>query len=303
MESKMESALKKLKRDMDFYKTNDTCPTCYQGIDQEFKETRLEKAELKQNEFADGFVKLEESIADIKNKLEVMDTIYNDVIKHQNEIIRLNSVLTTNKNHVIMIQNSMANVKENSTSVGNLQQLDDELEDLTGQINRLNEEKEYLDTALTYLKDSGIKAKIIKKYVPLLNATINKYLQKLKLYFTFQIDENFKEKLKARHRDEFSYENMSEGEKLRLDLAILFSFREISKIKNSVNCNILIMDEIMDSSLDDMGQVELIDILSEFINQNIFIISHKTDNILDSFERVLEFEKKGNFAKLCEVVL
>ena len=297
-----ESKLKKTNTQIEFYTNNDSCPTCKQKIEEDFKINVIDKKTKKKDEIDAGLEKLQTSLEELNVKISNIEDIYQNIIKHQNEIIKLNSLLTSTSEHVIMLQNNLNKFKEEIV-VPDISDLELELKEKESEKLKLEEEKNYLEAAATILKDSGVKSVIIKKYIPLLNKLINKYLQQLKLYFKFEIDENFKEVIKSRHRDEFSYNNMSNGQKMRLDLAILFAFREISKIKNSVNCNLLIMDEIMDSSLDDEGQLDLINILSMFSDQNIFIISHKVDNITESFDRLLEFDMKGNFTKMVENVL
>ena len=151
------------------------------------------------------------------------------------------------------------------------------------------------------LKDSGVKAKIIQHFLPLINSLINKYLQAMDFFASFELDENFNETIKSRHRDKFSYASFSEGEKLRIDLAILLTWREISKLKNSANCNILVLDEVFDSSLDATGMDEFMKLIRFFDKDiNIFVISHKADQLVDKFERVMQFEKKKNFSKMKE---
>ena len=160
-------------------------------------------------------------------------------------------------------------------------------------------ERKYIDTALTLLKDGGIKTKIIKQYIPIINKHINKYLQQMNFFVNFSINENFEETIKSRHRDTFSYENFSEGEKMRIDLAILFTWRAIAKIRNSTNCNILFFDEIFDSSLDANGTEEFLKIIMNLTSDtNTFIISHKQDQLMDKFQKVHRFKKVRGFSVL-----
>ena len=159
----------------------------------------------------------------------------------------------------------------------------------------------YFDVARNLLQDTGIKTKIIKQYLPIMNKLINTYLSSMDFFVNFNIDENFNETIKSRHRDKFSYASFSEGEKLRIDLAILLTWREISKLKNSANCNILVLDEVFDSSLDATGMDEFMKLIRFFDKDiNIFVISHKADQLVDKFERVMQFEKKKNFSKMKE---
>ena len=163
----------------------------------------------------------------------------------------------------------------------------------------LIEDKHYLSIASTLLKDSGIKAKIIKHYLPIMNKLINKYLADMDFFCQFNLDENFNETIKSRHRDEFTYHSFSEGERLRIDLSLLLAWREIARLKNSVNCNLLILDEVFDSSLDAVGTEEFLKLLTSFGSRaNIFVISHKSDSMTDKFQNHIVFEKKNNFSRI-----
>jgi hypothetical protein len=176
---------------------------------------------------------------------------------------------------------------------------DGEIERLAKFIQFLLAEKTMADTAMSLLKDGGIKTKIIKQYVPIINKLVNKYLDKMGFFVNFNIDENFNEVIKSRYRDEFSYANFSEGEKTRIDLALMFTWRTIAKMKNSVNTNLLILDEILDGSLDANGTDEFLKIIQTLTDDtNTFIISHKTDTIADKFDKTYRFEKIRNFSRL-----
>ena len=177
--------------------------------------------------------------------------------------------------------------------------LEKELKSLEKKYNDITEEKNTLQVVALLLKDGGIKSKIIKQYIPIMNNLINKYLASMEFMCNFELDENFNETIKSRHRDVFSYSSFSEGEKMRINLAILFAWRAIAKMRNSINTNLLIMDEVFDSSLDSNGTEEFIKIINDLtIDTNTFIISHKTDQLSDKFERVIEFEKYKNFSRL-----
>jgi hypothetical protein len=161
------------------------------------------------------------------------------------------------------------------------------------------EDKHYYEIASVLLKDSGIKAKIIKHYLPIMNKLINKYLADMDFFCQFDLDENFNETIKSRHRDEFTYHSFSEGERLRIDLSLLLAWREVARLKNSVNCNLLILDEVFDSSLDSVGTEEFLKLLTTFGSRaNIFVISHKSDSMTDKFQNHIMFEKKNNFSRI-----
>ncbi len=185
-------------------------------------------------------------------------------------------------------------------ATGEFNQLQEQLVDAGKQI-KTKEEKLYIDTARHLMQDTGIKTKIIKQYLPIMNQYINKNLADMDFFVNFTLDEEFKETIKSRHRDDFKYHSFSEGEKLRIDLAILFTWREIAKLKNSTNTNLLILDEIFDSSLDTSGTDEFMRILYHTMNkENVFVISHKGDTLIDKFPRVMKFEKYKNFTRMAE---
>jgi predicted O-linked N-acetylglucosamine transferase (SPINDLY family) len=163
---------------------------------------------------------------------------------------------------------------------------------------KLSSQKLLYETAYVLLKDTGIKTRIIKQYLPIMNQLINKYLASMDFFVSFNLDEKFEENIKSRHRDEFTYDSFSEGEKMRIDLALLFTWRQIAKMKNSTNTNLLILDEIFDSSLDYNGTDEFLKILSTLSNENVFIISHKSDLSVDKFDNLIRFEKVQNFSRM-----
>jgi DNA repair exonuclease SbcCD ATPase subunit len=188
-----------------------------------------------------------------------------------------------------------------ATQIGELNQLQEQLTETELKKQKDKNEKIYIDTARHLMQDTGIKTKIIKQYLPIMNQYINKYLADMDFFVNFTLDEEFNETIKSRYRDEFNYHSFSEGEKLRIDLSILFTWREIAKIKNSTNTNLLILDEIFDSSLDSSGTDEFMRILqTTMIKENIFVISHKSDTLIDKFPRVLKFEKYKNFTRMIE---
>ena len=184
-------------------------------------------------------------------------------------------------------------------ATGQLTQLQEQFSDAEVVKQKYREEKTYLDTARYLMQDTGIKTKIIKQYLPIMNQFINKNLADMDFFVNFTLNEEFKETIKSRHRDEFNYHSFSEGEKLRIDLSILFTWREIAKLKNSMNTNLLILDEIFDSSLDSSGTDEFMRILTnKLAKENVFVISHKGDTLLDKFPSVLKFEKYKNFTRM-----
>jgi len=194
-------------------------------------------------------------------------------------------------------------VKVNNPQTDNqkLLELKAELFEFNTVYEQLMNEKHYYEFAGSLLKDTGIKTKIIKQYLPIMNKLINKYLTAMDFFVNFNINENFEETIKSRHRDEFSYANFSEGEKMRIDLALLFTWRQIAKMKNSTNTNLLILDEVFDSSLDTVGTEEFLKLIHEMgVDTNVFVISHKGDQLFDKFRSVIKFEKKGNFSRIAK---
>ena len=194
----------------------------------------------------------------------------------------------------------MVSKKENlEDENAKLKELREQLKGFVARQEELSSEKQYYDYASTLLKDSGIKTRIIKQYLPIMNKLINKYLVAMDFFVNFNINENFEETIKSRHRDEFAYANFSEGEKMRIDLALLFTWRQIAKLKNSTNTNLLILDEVFDSSLDSVGTDEFLKLMGELGNEtNVFVISHKGDQLFDKFHSIIRFAKKNNFSRM-----
>jgi len=232
-----------------------------------------------------------------------INTILNTVQNIEKQIYTKQNEISASNQYIDKMQRNIDSVLTEGTEV---QETKDELNQLIGEgknhVERrkeLVEDKHYLAIASTLLKDSGIKAKIIKHYLPIMNKLINKYLSDMDFFCQFNLDENFNETIKSRHRDEFSYHSFSEGERLRIDLSLLLAWREIARLKNSVNCNLLILDEVFDSSLDAVGTEEFLKLLTSFGSRaNIFVISHKSDTMTDKFQNHIVFEKKNNFSRI-----
>jgi DNA repair exonuclease SbcCD ATPase subunit len=227
---------------------------------------------------------IENKIRSIELKIATLDSRYDGIRKEQDELYK-------------KVNNPPKDDSEEERQ--NLEKVVAEKTKLTNEIKRIIEDGQYYEVIGGLLKDSGIKAKIIKHYLPIINKLINKYLSAMDFFVKFNLDEEFKESIKSRHRDDFSYESFSEGEKMRIDLSLLLCWREIARMKNSVSCNLLILDEVFDSSLDSGGTEEFMKLLKSLgTNSNIFIISHKTDQLIDKFPNILTFEKKNNFSKM-----
>ena len=303
LKTKIETNKNRHVSDITFYETNDSCPTCKQAIDQEFKQHETQSINVKITEFDSGLVEITKQIDSCIQDINDKNAILTSIGEIQNDI----SGKTSSLNGIINTQASLVNeIDTLESSNGVLSNNKDEMKSVLMDIEKLEkerqeliEQKQFIDTAIVLLKDGGIKTKIIKQYLPIINKHINKYLSQMGFFVNFHINENFEETIKSRYLDDFSYQNFSEGEKTRIDLAILFTWRTIAKLRNSVNCNLLIFDEIFDGSLDNSGTDEFLKIMWTMLEDtNTFVISHKTDQLVDKFKRVYRFKKHKNFSAL-----
>jgi len=305
MEAKLENTCIKHKKELKFFQSHDDCPTCQQAIDEAFKKATIVVKQAKVVELELGMKQIDSAITTSQRKLDkINETVV--VIREKELLInRFETSIIEIGKYKTKIQkeiNDLSN-EEFSTGVatGELNQLQEQLVDAEKDKLKHKEEKVYIDTARHLMQDTGIKTKIIKQYLPIMNHYINKNLADMDFFVNFTLDEEFNETIKSRHRDEFNYHSFSEGEKLRIDLAILFTWREIAKLKNSTNTNLLILDEIFDSSLDTSGTDEFMRILSHTMSkENVFVISHKGDTLIDKFPRIMKFEKYKNFTRMAE---
>jgi DNA repair exonuclease SbcCD ATPase subunit len=297
--------VKKTTKEIDFFTEHDTCPTCNQDISQEFKDNMIGDRTKQQTQLVDGLNKLQEELSIVVESMQEFAEINDSIVElNKNVAVSTNNTRFSNEAiqelqiEVTALQEKTMNIENNSAEIKTL--LEDQKALGVAKIE-LDEEKSVYDVASVLLKDSGIKTKIIKQYIPVINKLINKYLASMDFFVNFELDENFEEKIKSRFRDEFSYASFSEGEKARLDLALLFTWRSIAKLRNSASTNLLILDEVFDGSLDNTGNDELLGILQALTQgNNVFVISHKTDAYLDKFEKVLKFEKHKNFSRIAE---
>lgn len=298
--------VKKTTKEIDFFTEHDTCPTCNQDISQEFKDNMIGDRTKQQTQLVDGLNKLQEELSIVVESMQEFADINDSIVElNKNVAVSNNNAKFSNEAiqelqiEVTALQEKTMNIENNSAEIKTL--LEDQKALGLAKIE-LEDEKSVYDVASVLLKDSGIKTKIIKQYIPVINKLINKYLASMDFFVNFELDENFEEKIKSRFRDEFSYASFSEGEKARLDLALLFTWRSIAKLRNSASTNLLILDEVFDGSLDNTGNDELLGILQALTQgNNVFVISHKTDAYLDKFEKVLKFEKHKNFSRIAEV--
>ena len=301
IEQSFKDKILKIKKEITFYDTNDNCPTCKQGIEHTFKCETVEKKNSQIIELEETFTQLDIKFVDLECRLTIANSI-NTSIKN------LQSVISTNNTKIVSsydfrkkIEQEIARLSEehrtNDEDEIRLNALRAELRICEEQHQQLVDKRAILDITSVLLKDGGIKSKIIKQYVPVMNKLINKYLAAMELTVSFDLDENFNETVRSRHRDEFSYDSFSEGEKARIDLAILFAWRAISKLRNANSTNLLILDETFDGSLDATGTEELLKIISSITaDSNVFVISHKGDSMVDKFSNVIKFSKVKNFS-------
>jgi DNA repair exonuclease SbcCD ATPase subunit len=303
LEAKVEANIKKNKKDMEFYEQNDNCPTCQQHIEETFRQTQVSERKSKVETQQKGLKEIESEIFKLNERLVEIEKITKHITAHNNEIVKHNSTISAVNKYIIKLNKE---ITELSTRKDTLMEENDKLKSLNVELEALQKvqeeltiEKQYYDFAATLLKDSGIKTKIIKQYLPVMNKLINKYLTAMDFFVNFNLNESFEETIKSRHRDVFSYASFSEGEKMRIDLALLFTWRQIAKMKNSTNTNLLILDEVFDSSLDGVGTEEFMKLLNSLDNStNVFVISHKGDQLFDKFRSVIKFEKKNNFSQV-----
>lgn len=302
---KFKTKLSNLNKELLFYNNNDSCPTCKQHIDSEFKESKINKNKESISETEKAWGVLDTQISDVKDQIDQFKEISNDIRSRYSAIDKNNGII----NHINrQIKDLESEIRSITDSKNNSSKEQEQLKELQEQ--RLEHEqtlflhketKDYFSVAANLLKDTGIKTRIIKRYLPVMNKLINQYLQQMDFFVNFTLSESFEETIKSRYRDDFSYSSFSEGEKSRIDIALMLTWRSVAKLKNSVDTNLLILDEIFDSSLDSTGTDELSYILRNFTNDlNLFIISHR-EHMVEKFDRVLKFDKVKNFSKMEEL--
>ena len=299
---RMEHKTNKAEQEIVFFKNNDECPTCEQHIDEKFKSKAIEERTNKMVVSACAMVSLDAQLTEMDSRIGLYEKIEKDKQEHEVNIAKKNtsveSILNFNEDvsrQINDIQTSGTLLAEDKTR---LQEYREDSKRIKKEKEKIQDQANYLNIAKQLLQDSGIKTKIIKKYLPIMNKLVNSFLNQLEFQVKFELDEQFNETIKSRYRDEFAYANFSEGEKMRIDLALLFTWRQIAKMKNSTNTNLLILDEIFDSSLDVNGTDEFLKILNTLSNENIFLISHKSDLNVDKFDSLIRFEKIQNFTKV-----
>ena len=303
-ETQFESKVKECTKHKKFYEINDNCPTCKQSIDPQFKSIKItdnNKEIIKFNQALEDVAKeikskqnRLQSIASVHEEIKVLEIDSAKFEQSKNELNNINTKLTHN------IEQLSIQSEDTGKAKGKLEELEKLLVDSEITQLKKKEEIDYLQAARVMLADTGIKTKVIKQYLPIMNQLINKYLASMDFFVNFKLDDEFKEIIRSRFRDDFSYTSFSEGEKMRINLALLFTWRAIAKMKNSISTNLLLLDEIFDSSLDGQGTDDFLKILNTLEGENVFIISHKTDIMADKFKQQIRFEKDKNFTRIME---
>jgi DNA repair exonuclease SbcCD ATPase subunit len=305
LERKLNENYRKAVKEIKFYEDNDECPTCEQELNEEHKREHLETHQGKKTELQNAIGQIGKTIHEIHERLEEIRTIQSEIEKIQKETGLLQTEIVSNQKFITKIQKEIDKLKTEGTTGTDVHTKIDDSEEaaniLHAKKKNLAETGHYYEIAQMLLKDQGVKLRIIKQYVPIMNKLIQKYLAQLEFYVGFNLNESFEETIKSRFRDEFKYDNFSQGEKMRIDLALLFTWRTVAKMKNSVNTNLLILDEVFDSSLDAAGTDDFLKLLNTLTEKtNAFIISHKGDALYDKFNDVIRFEKYKNFSRLAE---
>jgi DNA repair exonuclease SbcCD ATPase subunit len=303
LQRQLNEKIKKIEHDIEFFNKHDNCPTCKQVIQEDFKCDSVGEKNKSIEETRDGLTQLNAELNKLYFRIETIDEIKKEITDINIQVITHNNNINGLKSYIGKLQRNIDDLNKKTVDYtmndDKMKQLEVDLETYIGEKGELIKQKEALQIASIILKDSGIKSRIIKQYVPVINKLINKYLASMDFFVQFELDETFNEKIKSRFRDEFSYSSFSEGEKMRINLAILFTWRAVAKMRNSASTNLLIMDEVMDSSLDVNGTNEFLKILNSLTKDtNTFIISHKTDQLVDKFNKVIKFEKSKNFSRI-----
>ena len=301
-ETKIEQNLDTHKKTLKFFQENDTCPVCTQSIEADFKEEKCNHETTTISKLESGLSQLVGELSKQEEKIAAFGKVSQKIQDMNLDIAKISASLESLKRHSDQIQQEISTSETRDVDIENieleLEKMRSDLKEAEIALSKVQEEKDYVDILREILNDKGAKAQIIRKYVPIMNSLINKYLQAMDFYISFNLDEEFNETVKSRFRDTFNYNNFSEGEKMRIDLALLFTWRDIARMKNSTNTNLLILDEIFDSSLDGQGTDDFFKIIKTLEKENIFIISHKGDILFDKFTNIIKYEKVQNFTQL-----
>jgi len=302
LKGKLSNKVTTLTKEHKFFSDNVSCPTCTQPIEEDFRLNRITDVQTKAKELKKGYKDLEETIKKEQDRERQFQQLSKEITKLNNDISKNNTHISVNQRQIrdleSEIQTTTEQFKNRNTEHEKLKEFKSNLKNTIDELAVQREDINHHDFAYSLLKDDGVKTKIIKKYLPFINQQVNRYLQLMDFYINFTLDEEFKETVRSPIHEDFSYASFSEGEKMRIDLALLFTWREVARVKNSVNTNLLIMDEVFDSSLDGFGTDEFLKIIRYIIKgANIFVISHKSD-LNDKFENVIQFDKFKGFSKI-----
>ena len=300
-ESALQNKRGEHEKQINFFQNNSECPTCEQTITDATKQTQINSRTTKIGELTEAITQVESMEQKEQDRLNTILINLETIRQHDVEIAKIRASIKELETFNSRLKKDIETYESGSVSDEDKTKLDElkgSLKVIEELQTKLNEDKFYIDVARNLLQDSGIKTKIVKQYLPIMNKLVNTYLSSMDFFVNFNIDENFQETIKSRFRDEFSYASFSEGEKMRIDLALLFTWRAIAKMKNSTNTNLLILDEIFDSSLDTAGTDDFLKILGTFDKQNVFVISHKQDILIDKFRSVIQFKKEKNFSHM-----
>ena len=301
LESDLESTKTKAKKTIKFYEEHDNCPTCTQTIDALIKSQKIEEKQSSLDKINDALILLGKELSETQNRYQKISEINKNIKdKERSIVIDLSSSVLADQREITILQKQISDTttdKETETDV-EIDEIEKRVSDLKLIKEQLLHKKELYELAGIILRDGGIKSRIIKQYIPIMNSLINKYLASMDFFVKFQLNESFEETILSRHRDDFTYDSFSEGEKMRIDLALLFTWRTIARMKNSANTNLLILDEVFDASLDANGCEEFLKLIHSLEDANVFVISHKGDILQDKFRSTIKFEKHKNFSRI-----
>ena len=304
LKGKITQKVSTITKEHKFFTENTVCPTCDQNIEEEFRLNRIDGVQNRARELQQGFKDLEETIKSEQEREHQFNKLSKEITKLNHDVSQNNTRISLNQRQIRDLEDEVQTIthrlKNRNSENEKLKEFKTNLQNITEDLSTNREEIVHYDFAYSLLKDDGVKTKIIKKYLPFINQQVNRYLQMMDFYINFHLDEEFNETVKSPIHEDFSYSSFSEGEKMRIDLALLFTWREVARVKNSVNTNLLIMDEVFDSSLDGFGTDEFLKIIRFVIKDaNTFVISHKS-GMEDKFESVIRFDKTKGFSRIIQ---
>jgi DNA repair exonuclease SbcCD ATPase subunit len=290
-----------VKKEVSFFHDNENCPTCKQEIDEHFKHETIKTKKNKIEETESGLNRLTTELDTLSNRLGDIVRLNSKITDVNLELSALNTKVSGWNDYVEQLNDEITALQKTTKKnkeAGNTDEIKKDIKSLDEELIVLHDKRQVFHVAGTLLKDTGIKSKIVKQYIPIINKLINKYLSIMDFFVSFELNESFEETIKARHMDEYSYASFSEGEKMRINLAVLFTWRAVAKLRNSINTNLLIMDEVLDGSADQDAKDAFFQILGSLTDTNVFVISHNGDSLFEKFDSVIKFEKSKSFSKM-----